>query len=142
MTAVFSKAADGNAKRWQLLFNNKPQEAKAVFLANSGTKNPVIAGEAFRGLSEVEEYLGNEPEACRDVFLSYLKDGNELYATCPLNKVIGFSRAGWGYRIREGYQVISSIIRKPGHFAAQCQEELASRYLNDGEVGKAKAIVR
>jgi tetratricopeptide (TPR) repeat protein len=141
-TATKSAAANPNSKGWQLLLDNKPEAARAIFKENSGSSDGVIAGEAYRGLSEVALYCGNDREACRNFFVSYLKDGNALYVSCPLIKVVGFSRSAWGNEIKEGYQVIGSLTRTPGLFTGQSQEDLAARYLNDGKIKKAVSIIR
>ncbi|MBN1128860.1 MAG: hypothetical protein JXA71_07730, partial [Chitinispirillaceae bacterium] len=113
-----------------------------IFSANSGSGDPAIAGEAYRGLSEVDSYLGNDSGACRNFFISYCKDGNELYVSCPLMKVAEFSRMAWGRKMKEGYRVIGLLAKTPGLFSGQSQEDLAARHLNDGNVKKATSIIR
>lgn len=131
-----------SAQGWTLLLQNKPQKAREVFRAHCTDNDPALAGEAYRGLSEVDKFLGNDRDACRNYFASYLKDNNSLYLSCPLLDVILFSRSAWGYQIKEGYKVLKKLSKQQDIFAGQFQEDLAERYLNDGNYKKAATIIK
>jgi tetratricopeptide (TPR) repeat protein len=131
-----------NARGWQLLLNNDPDAAQKVFEATIGHSDPSVSAEAYRGLSEAAIYLGAERNASRYFFISYLKDGNALYVSCPLLKTASFSRTAWGHEVKEGYKVIGALARSPGLFTGQSQEDLAARFLNDGNIKKVTTIIR
>jgi tetratricopeptide (TPR) repeat protein/transglutaminase-like putative cysteine protease len=140
--AAFGELGASNIHGWNLLLNNKPCEAEAVFLTNSLNSDRDVAGEAFRGLAEVAAYLGNDEEECRYFFKGYQKDKNALAIVCDLEKVAKFREAAWAYKIKEGYAALEELSRKPGLFAGQFQDELTLRYLNDGKIGKASSLVK
>ena len=90
--------AGPNAKGWQLLIDNKPAEAGEVFEKNTHDKNKTISAEAYRGLSEVSDFLGRDNDACRYYFQSCLDKRQVSVFSAGIMKAYRFSRsASWSH---------------------------------------------
>ena len=144
VSIAFCADAGPNAKGWQLLMDNKPAEAGEVFEKNTRDKNKTIsaeAAEAYRGLSEVSDFLGRDNDACRYYFQSCPDKGQISAFSAGIMKAYRFSRSASGAAIKEGYSVLKALSEQPGIYCGELKDLLAQRYLNDGAVGKAQRLV-
>ena len=130
-----------NAEGWHLLMENKPAEAKDIFLKNITDKDKHASAEAFRGLSEVSDFMGRDDDACRYYFQSGLVENNAHIFSADIMKAYQFSRNASGASLKEGYRLLSDFSGNSGIFNGEFKDLLAERYLNDGEIRKAEKIV-
>jgi tetratricopeptide (TPR) repeat protein len=133
--------AASNAEGWHLLMDNKPDEALAIFKKNIIDKDNNKAAEAYRGLSEVSDYLGKDNDACEYYFKSGLLDQNASVFSAGIMKAYQFSRTASGASLKEGYRLLSDLSEKSGVFNGEFKDLLAQRYLNDGDIRKAQKII-
>jgi len=130
-----------NTMGWNLLMDNKPLEAREIFSKNIKDKDPGAAGEAYRGLSEVCSFLGEDQDAARSVFLSCLADHRVDLFLAAIIKAYPFGSVASGATIKEGYKLLEELTGKQDIFSGELSDLLASRYLNDGKIGAARRIV-
>ncbi len=138
LTAV---KADPNEPAWSLLLDNKPLEAQALFLKNSGDPDKSVSGEAYRGLSEVSRFMGQEIYAARYSFRSCMADNNIVLFSAGALNAYAFGREAAGYRISEGYRLLADLVKRPGLFSGEFADLLAERYANDGDLKAASRLV-
>jgi len=131
-----------NTQAWQLLMDNKPVEAKTVFQKNTGAGDKQIAGEAYRGLSAVADFFGDNTEVASCAFKSCNADKNIVLFAAAQLKTFAFARLSDGYKIREGYDLLRELSKKPSLFSGEFSESLAERYVNDGNTSDALRIVK
>jgi tetratricopeptide (TPR) repeat protein len=134
-------AANPNTQAWDLLIANKPVEAGEMFLKNTVDRDKAVAGEAFRGLSQVSQFLGKNDDAARYVFKSCQSDNNVLLFFAGVLSVQLFGRTAAGYNIKEGYDLLKELCKKPSLFAGEFNDILSERYANDGDLGTATRIM-
>ena len=131
-----------NSKGWSLLLDNKIYEAQTLFSTNTSNADRAVAGEAYRGLSEVASFLGDPQGECRSVFNAFRKDNDVLMLGSNIIKLSIFGRYAESFQIKEGYRVLQTLAEQPGPFCGQFQEVLAERYLADGKLSKATERIR
>ncbi|MDR0306265.1 MAG: hypothetical protein LBI42_05425 [Chitinispirillales bacterium] len=131
-----------NAQGFSALVNNDPYRALDIFTENAKSRDPNTAGAAYRGLAFTHEFLGQNDLALRSIFRGYLADRNDIFLSAVASDLIPFSRSHIGSAINEGYTVLEELSKRRSIFSATFTADLASRYLNDGKVGKAKKLIR
>jgi len=141
LSACTSLWANPNTTGWKLLMDNKPLEAKEIFIKNTADRDKSVAGEAFRGLSEVCQFIGDDNGAARYYFQSGLVEKQAGLLCAGILNAYHFSRTASGASFKEGYRLLSDISEKPGIFSGEFKDLLAERYLNDGDIHKAQKIV-
>ncbi|MBF0431336.1 MAG: hypothetical protein HQK83_08665, partial [Fibrobacteria bacterium] len=126
---VLTGFTNPNSEAWRLLVENKPFEAEKKFTKLSKHKDVQIAAEAYRGLAEVSAYIGNSNNAAKYSFKSYTKDNNRaLFAAAHIKHYV-FGRTASGYKIKEGYKVLQSLIGESDVFSGNFQDLLLQRYI-------------
>jgi len=138
---IASAFAGPNEQGWKLLVDNKPMEAEDIFSRNAKDKDKIVAGEAYRGLSEVASFLGENDDAARYAFLSCMADQQTNLFSAGILKTYPFGHSASGARIKEGYSLLEDLYKKQTIYSGEFNDVLASRYLNDGKVKKAQRIV-
>jgi tetratricopeptide (TPR) repeat protein len=136
-----SAYANPNEQGWNLLIDNKPVEAKEIFLKNTSDRNKAVRGEAFRGLSQVSRFLDQDEDAARYFFQSCLNDNNALLFSAGVLNTYAFARTATGSDIKEGYRLLGDLAKKPSLFSGEFNDMLAERYANDGDVPAAMRLV-
>lgn len=134
-------SAASNTEGWKFLMDNKPLEARGIFSKNVKDKEPLTAGEAYRGLSEVCSFLGEDHDAARCVFLSCLADRRVDLFLAAIIKAYPFGSSASGAAIKEGYKLLEELNKKRTIYSGELFDMLASRYLNDGEISRARSLV-
>jgi tetratricopeptide (TPR) repeat protein len=132
--------ANPNAEGWRLLMDNKPEEARAAFLKNAGSRDASEAGEALRGLSEVCDFLGEEADAVRYYFKSGLAEKNPALFAAGIMNAYPF-RSGALASIKEGYKLLKLFTKTSTIYTGEFEDLLAQRYLSDGDIRAARRIV-
>jgi tetratricopeptide (TPR) repeat protein len=133
---------DPNAPAWELLLANRANEAGTIFSANTASRDRAVAGEAHRGLAEVDGFLGDENGGCRETFKAFRADNDTLMLASAIGDIQRFGRTAEGHHIDEGYPVLEDLAGQPGPFCGEFQDVLATRYLADGYLSKAAGFVR
>ncbi|HUI93233.1 MAG TPA: DUF3857 domain-containing protein [Chitinivibrionales bacterium] len=133
--------ANPNGQAWSLLIDNKPMEAKELFLKNTTDKDKTVRGEAFRGLSHIARFLGQEEDDARYYFQACQNDNNVLMFSAGVLNTYVFGRFATGSQIKEGYRLMSDLVKKPSIFSGEFIDLLAERYANDGDVNAANRLV-
>jgi hypothetical protein len=137
-----SVSSNPNREAWRLLIDNKPFAAKALFQKNTRHKNDKTAAEAFRGLSEVHGYIGDQFNASGYFFDSHLKDKDAALFCAGSMRLYFFSRNASGYKIKKGYKILKQLSKNYDMFSGQFQDLLLQRYVNDGKLEQAGKINR
>jgi tetratricopeptide (TPR) repeat protein len=133
--------ANPNDTAWSLLIGNKPMEARELFLKNTASKDKIVAGEAYRGLSDAARFLGDDFEEAAARFKSCRADNQAALFAAGLLTSYSFGRSAEGYKIKEGYDLLRELSKKPSIFCGQYNDLLAERYANDGNLGDALRII-
>jgi tetratricopeptide (TPR) repeat protein len=136
-----SAFANPNEQGWKLLIDNKPLEAREIFTGNIKDKDKIVAGEAYRGLSEVASFFGEDNAAARYAFSSCLADNQTNLFSAGILKTYPFGRLASGASIKEGYNLLEDLCTKQTIYSGEFNDVLASRYLNDGKTKDAQRIV-
>lgn len=141
--AVFGTALNAalNQEGWIALVNNKPFEAKKIFLENLDAEDSKVAGEAHRGLAFSSEFVGQSDSCMKLLFEGYLEDGNDIYLGAASQYLIPFARTHSGHHAKDGYKVYKDLSEQETIYNAGFTEDLATRYLNDGKLSKAEKLM-
>jgi tetratricopeptide (TPR) repeat protein len=137
-----AESANPNDTAWSLLIGNKPLEARQIFLKNTGSKDKMVAGEAYRGMSEVARFLGDDEGEAVARFKSCMADNQTALFAAGLFTSYSFGRTSEGYKIKEGYSLLRELAKKPSIFCGQYQDLLIERFASDGNVGEAQRIIK
>jgi len=138
---VTAKVESPNDQAWSLLIDNRPLEARIAFSKSTSSKDKHTAGEAYRGLSEVAHFLGDDAGEASARFKSCLADGETALLATGLLTSYSFGRTAEGFKIKEGYDLLRSLAKKPSIFCGQFEDLLTERYANDGNLGAAHKII-
>lgn len=141
LSSFAAQQTNPNVSAWERLLSNNVDDARKCFSENTKNPDPVIAGEAHRGLSETALFLGDYLEACRESILSFKADRDILKLTTRFGTLATFGRTSEGFQIKEGYEILQNLAGQPGPFCGEYQELLALRYLADGKISKAADII-
>jgi tetratricopeptide (TPR) repeat protein len=133
--------ADPNTQGWQLLMENKPNEAREIFLKNIGERDPAVAGEAFRGLSEVCDFIGNDNDAVNYFFKSGIVEKNPALLSAGILSAYQFTSGATGASLKDGYTLLKMFAERPGIYSGEFQDLLAARLLNNGDIRAARSII-
>ncbi|MFW5785544.1 MAG: transglutaminase domain-containing protein, partial [Chitinispirillaceae bacterium] len=133
--------AASNQDGWMALVNNKPFEAKKIFIGNLDADDSRVAGEAYRGLAFSCEFLGQSDSCMKLLFEGYMEDGQEIYLGAASQYLIPFARTHPGHHVKKGYKVYRKLSEQETIYNAGFTEDLATRYLNDGKLSKARKLM-
>ncbi len=130
-----------NQKGWEYLIRNAPFRAKEIFSANTGSKKTSVAGEAYRGLSEVAKFLGSEEEKTRMLFASIDIEKKSAAAFASMSNLFQFCHYYFGHRVTEGYKILTDLSSPPsGPVSGSARMDLTQRLLLDEQFEKAGEI--
>ncbi|MCL2688808.1 MAG: tetratricopeptide repeat protein [Chitinispirillia bacterium] len=131
-----------NAHGFEALINNDPHLALEIFSDNTKSNNLQTRGTAFRGLAFTYDFLGQSDSSVRSFFRAYQADKNDILLSAAASSLTHFSRTHAGAAISEGYSALEELSKRKNFFSATFTADLATRYLNDGNVRKAARLMR
>lgn len=123
---------------WIEFINNKPFEAKELFRRAAASKSPEIAAEAYRGLGNVESFLGYNNVSGLYFIDAYRKDKNLLMFSARPDFQLSESNFGKNRDNKE--DILLKLASSSGLFNGWYQDALLQRYLNEGQLKKATKL--
>ncbi|MBW8886393.1 MAG: tetratricopeptide repeat protein [Fibrobacteres bacterium] len=137
--AIGAGAHPENKHAWQLFIDNQPLEARAEFEKNSKGAD-AVAGEAYRGLSVIARFMGDNLAEADYAYSAFLKDKDTTAFMAGNIRHMFFSRHWDGHNLANGYKVSRDLQKRPSLYTARVGSELALRLAADGETEEARRI--
>ncbi|MBD3420078.1 MAG: tetratricopeptide repeat protein [Chitinivibrionales bacterium] len=130
-----------NGEAWNLLIDNKPLEAQKAFAKNTQQEENDKVAQAWRGLALTQDFLGNRHAAMQATFKSFQADNDTLLLHAMWLHALAFSRSWGGHTVSNGYDVLEHLTDAPALTNGPFYSALAQRYVNDGKIRKARALL-
>lgn len=134
-TALFSTESLDSA--WNLLINNKPLEARSHFEALLQHRDSMVVGQAHRGVSLCQKFLGDLGPATHEIVRGYESDRDMLMLYAHSGALFFWSRSSPIENAQTITKTITRISKQACPFRATFLSELLFRNLNDGKLQRA-----
>ncbi|HEX3020619.1 MAG TPA: hypothetical protein VHP36_09960, partial [Chitinispirillaceae bacterium] len=146
LTILFVSGISGSQQQlldsaWTELLNNRPIKAREFFRSVTNGKEPGLVAQAYRGLGEVEAFLGNNSVSELYFLDAYRTDKDLLMFSARPDFNFSVSRHGITYDKKRD-EVLLKLANSSGLFNGWYQDALLQRYLNQGELKKAEKMCK